>query len=160
MRGLEEAKQKATGMLARRRLTEKELYEKLIRAGFDAETASDTLLWAREYGFVDDAEYARLYISDAIHLKKYGRRRMEQALTYKGIDAFVLQDVFDELDDQEYDRLLPLVEKRLNGDFERTNIDRTVRSLASKGYAFGDIREAVREAQLRWEESRPDGAEE
>lgn len=157
MKGLEEAKKKAISILTRRALTEKELYEKLIAAGFENETASNALLWAREYGFVNDADYIRRYISDAINLKKYGRRRIEQALSFKGIDSFAIQDAFAELEDDEYERLTALVDKKLNGEFGQKNVDRVVRSLAAKGYEFGDIREAVRAAQYRWEAEHPDG---
>lgn len=160
MKELEESKQKAAGLLARRRLTEKELYEKLIHFGFSEGTVSDTLHWAREYRFVDDAEYARMYIADAVNLKKHGRRRIEQALAYKGVDAFVVQDAFAEMDDNEYERLLPLVVKKLNGNFERKNVEKAVRSFAAKGYDFGDIREAVREASLLWEAQLMNKAEE
>ena len=42
------------------------------------------------------------------------------------------------------DMLLPLVEKRLKGDFEKKNIDKCIRYFMYRGYGFSDIKKLYR----------------
>ena len=39
--------------------------------------------------------------------------------------------------------LLPLVEKRLKGDFEKKNIDKCIRYFMYRGYGFSDIKNCI-----------------
>ena len=41
------------------------------------------------------------------------------------------------------DMLLPLVEKRLKGDFEKKNIDKCIRYFIYRGYGFSDIKNCI-----------------
>jgi osmotically-inducible protein OsmY len=82
----EAVKKKAASILSRRYHTKKELADKLKRANYNEHIIADVLEWAAQYGFVDDCEYARLFITDAINIKKHGRRRIAQALSFKGIE--------------------------------------------------------------------------
>lgn len=137
------AKNKALGCLARRMHTKKELVDKLVRYGIDRDIAIEVALWAEEYGFIDDAEYARVYINECINSKKYGTRRIKQALIYKGIDANTIEDIMCEFEFDEGEALVPLVEKKLAGNFERKNIDKAVRHFIAKGYSYSDIKSAI-----------------
>ncbi len=144
MLDFEAAKKKAALLLARRRLTQKELTDRLMRTGCDEGIAEDVLIWANEYGLVNDREYARAYIADAVNIKKLGQRRMRHELLFKGIDASVLDDVLEEFELCESQALLPLMEKKLGGKFDRANTEKAARYFAARGYAFSDIREALR----------------
>lgn len=139
----DKAKSKALNILSLRMHTKKELFDKLLRAGFNEDTASDVCEWTCEYGFINDKEYARAYIQNSIASKKYGIKRIKQALLYKGIDAYTIEDVIYEFDFCEKDALIPLVEKKLDGNFERKNIDKTIRHFIAKGYQFSDIKNAI-----------------
>ena len=44
---------------------------------------------------------------------------------------------------KEEDMLLPLVEKRLKGDFEKKNIDKCIRYFMYRGYGFSDIKNCI-----------------
>ena len=48
-----------------------------------------------------------------------------------------------ELSDEEEDQLLPLMERKLGGNFDKKNIDRAIRYFAYRGYDFGDIKSAI-----------------
>ncbi|MBE7026993.1 MAG: regulatory protein RecX [Ruminococcaceae bacterium] len=139
----DKAKNKALNILSRRMHTKKELFDKLLRQGFLEGTASDVCEWACEYGFINDKEYARAYIQNCIVSKKYGIKRIKQALLYKGVDAYTIEDVIYEFDFCEKDTLISLAEKKLNGNFEHKNIDKTIRHFIAKGYEFSDIKGAI-----------------
>ncbi len=67
-----------------RMLSKKELQDKLLRKGADAEEASGIASWLEEVGAVDEAAYAAVLVRHyaAAH---YGRRRVEQELQRRGI---------------------------------------------------------------------------
>lgn len=139
----EGAKNKAMNLLSYRMHTKKELTDKLLRSGIDEQFAFEAADWAQEYGFINDEEYARTFISDCINIKKYGIRRIKQALLFKGIDAYTIEDVLSEFEFDESEALVSLVKKKLGGNFERKNIDKTVRHFAGKGYSFSDIKSGI-----------------
>ena len=117
------AKQKAGQICVRRRKTKKELEDKLSALGFDEQVCAAIGEWAQEYYFIDDAAYARDYIESA--KGKYGKRRMVQALRFKGVAPEVIEDALAEFafDDVRED-LCVQVQKRLGGQTDRKAIDR------------------------------------
>lgn len=149
----ETAKEKALRLLERRRHTKKELSDKLLRAGFSSEIISDVCTWAIEYGFLDDAEYARAFISDSIRYKNYGKRRIRQALLFKGIDSFIVDDALEGFDFQEEEKLAQLVGKKLGSVYDRKTVERVIRHFAAKGYAFDAIKSAI----AAYQEEHPSG---
>ena len=88
----EKAKEKALGFISRRRLSKKELSDKLAKSGVSDKTAEEVVLWAEEYGFLNDFEYAKSYISDALNIKKHGLKKIRFDLKNKGIDDFTIDD--------------------------------------------------------------------
>ncbi len=155
----DKAKNKTLNILSRRMHTEKELCDKLLRAGFDEQVSNAVCEWAKEYGFLNDKEYARTYILSNISSKKYGIRRIKQALLYKGIDQFVIEDIICEFDFSESDWLEELVCKKLGGDFDRKNIEKTIRHFIIKGYEFSDIKNAISAIKEDFEFGKDDDGE-
>jgi len=136
------AKKKTAEITARGRKTEKELKDKLRQYGFCPDVCDAAAQWACEYYFIDDAEYARVYVQTAS--KKYGRRRIEQALRFKGVASEYIEDAFAEFDFEDVREKLEVeVEKRLGGNFERKNVDKVVRHFLARGYAYEQIRSAL-----------------
>ena len=133
----DEAKDKALRLLEFRSHSERELSDKLKRAGAKEEDIDEILEFCRNYGFLDDRKYAIAKAKDLKNLKKYGKRRIKSELYSKGIDAVSY------LDEDEEDMLLPLVEKRLKGDFEKKNIDKCIRYFMYRGYGFSDIKNCI-----------------
>ena len=127
----DEAKDKALRLLEFRSHSERELSDKLKRAGAKEEDIDEILEFCRNYGFLDDRKYAIAKAKDLKNLKKYGKRRIKSELYSKGIDAEYVEEAVSYLDEDEEDMLLPLVEKRLKGDFEKKNIDKCIRYFSS-----------------------------
>lgn len=139
-----EAKEKALRLLEFRSHSEKELSDKLKRAGAKNEDIEEILDFCRNYGFVNDNSYAKRKAKDLQHLKKYGRRRIEQELYAKGISSQNIAQAIAELDfDDTEDTLYPLVEKKLKGDFEKKSIDRCIRYFIYRGYEISDIKSCI-----------------
>lgn len=139
----EETKEKALRLLEFRAHSEFELKEKLIRAGSSEEDIERILEFCREYGFVNDEQYAKRKAKDLQKLKKYGRQRIISELKHKGIASDLIDLALCETDDNEEDILYPLVVKKLGGNFERKSIDKCIRYFAYRGYSFGDIKTCI-----------------
>ena len=138
-----QAKEKALRLLEFRSHSEKELRDKLLRAGAKAEDLPEIFDFLREYSFINDAEYAKKLARDLQNLNKYGIRRIRDELKSRGIQGEDLENAMLELSDEEEDQLLPLMERKLSGNFDKKNIDRAIRYFAYRGYGFDDIKSAI-----------------
>lgn len=138
-----QAKEKALRLLEFRAHSEKELCDKLRRAGAKSEDLPEIIDFLRNYGFLNDGEYAKRLARDLQNVKKYGRRRIAQELKTRGINGEILDDALAELKEDEDETLLPLVQKKLGGNFERKNIDKAVRYFMYRGYGYDDIKRCI-----------------
>ena len=97
--------------------------------------------------YVDDDRYARAFVKDKIRYNKWGRRKVQQALWQKHIDADVQQRVLDEIDEKEYlDILRPLLKQkrksiRATSDYELNQ--KLARFALSRGFTFDLIRQCL-----------------
>lgn len=135
-----EAKEKALRLLEFRAHSEKELADKLKRAGAKEEDIWEIMDFLREYELVNDLEYARRLSADLKNLKKLGRRRIKDELWNKGIKSEDIEIVLSELSEDDPEDLLPLVEKKLGGNLDKKNTDRAIRYFLYRGYSFEDIK--------------------
>ena len=97
--------------------------------------------------YVDDTRYARAFVKDKIRYNKWGRRKVQQALWLKHIDSDIQQTVLDEIDDDEYLKVLkPLLKQKSKGikaesDYERNQ--KLVRFALGRGFTFDIIRQCL-----------------
>ena len=139
----DETKEKALRLLEFRSHSEKELSDKLKRAGATDENIEKVLIFCREYGFVNDELYAKRKAQDLQNLKKFGIHRIRAELKQKGIAPDLIELAAEELDCDEEDILYPLVVNKLNNNFEKKNIDKCIRYFIYRGYNFADIKACI-----------------
>ena len=126
---------------------QQEMRDKMRRWELD-ETAQnriiDRLIKER---YVDDERYARAFVKDKIRYNKWGRRKVQQGLWQKHIDADIQQRVLDEIDEKEYlDILRPLLKQkrksiRAASDYELNQ--KLARFALSRGFTFDIIRQCL-----------------
>lgn len=137
-------REKALRLLEYRAHSEKELTDKLRRAGAVSDDIEKVLLFCREYNFINDEDYAKKKAKDLQNLKKYGKRRIYQELKQKGIAEEYIESALSELMEiDETDILNPIVKKKLNGNFEKKNIDKCIRYFMYRGYDLSDIKRSI-----------------
>ena len=138
----EQAKDKALRLLTFRAHSQKELSDKLLRAGAQAEDIEKILSFCREYKFVDDRQYAIRKARDLLHLKKFGKRRIISELYAKGISPDLIDEAVSELEFDQ-DELLGLVRRKLSGNFEQKSVDRCIRYFLYRGYDIYEIKRQI-----------------
>ena len=126
---------------------QQEMRDKMRRWELD-ETAQNRII-ARlvKERYIDDERYARAFIKDKIRYNKWGRRKVQQALWLKHIDADIQQRVLDEIDEKEYlDVLRPLLKQKrksikAESDYELNQ--KLVRFALGRGFGFDIIRQCL-----------------
>lgn len=97
--------------------------------------------------YVDDERYARAFVKDKIRYNKWGRRKVQQALWKKRIDADIQQRVLDGIDEKEYvDILRPLLKQKrkatkAENDYELNQ--KLLRFALGRGFGFDIIRQCL-----------------
>lgn len=135
-----------------------ELADKLKGKDVPDEVAEQLLDRFEEVGLVDDAAFARTWVSQRQTGKGLAKRALAQELRRKGVDDETVRDALDELDpDAEEEAARLLVRKKLRSLTrvdDQTAARRLVGMLARKGYGSGlafsvvksEMAEAGREA--------------
>lgn len=140
------AKKKAMSLLLDMDRTEKDLRDKLRRAGFSEENADQAVAYVKSYGYINDERYAQHFIE--VNRGRKSARRMKFDLANKGIpgdmieNAFIAAGEFDEM--PEIRRLLEKKARTLDPDDPRRR-EKISAFLARRGYKTSDIIRALDE---------------
>lgn len=97
--------------------------------------------------YVDDERFARAFVKDKVRYNKWGRRKVEQALWAKHIDEAIRRQVLDDVDDEEYLRILrPLLQQKrkstkATNDYEMNG--KLIKFAISRGFTMDIIRQCI-----------------
>lgn len=127
--------------------TEKEVRDYLKRKEMEAGVIDQILQKLSYYNYVNDAQYARAYLTDHLNFGGKSLKLLEYQLGQKGIGRDTVQSVLSEEDYQkEEENLEHLVRSLLEknqGLEKRKRNDKIMRSLAAKGYQYGQVRPLI-----------------
>jgi len=124
-----------------------EMLEKMRRWQLDEDAQARIMARLTSERYVDDERFARAFVNDKVRYNKWGRRKVEQALWQKHIDADVSQRVLDAVDDAEYVGVLRALLKqkarsiKAADDYERRQ--KLVRFALGRGFTFDIIRQCI-----------------
>ena len=135
--------------LAVRPRTRAELAKALARRGISDDVITEVLDRYDEVGLIDDAAFARAWVSSRHHGRGLAKRALANELRQRGVDADVTNDALETLDeDAEATTARALVDRKLRtatGPPEAV-FRRLVGMLARKGYPAGVAIRAVKDA--------------
>ena len=126
---------------------EQEMRDKMRRWELDETVQNRIINRLIKERYVDDERYARAFVKDKIRYNKWGRRKVQQALWKKRIDADIQQRVLDEIEEKEYlDILRPLLKQKrksikAGSDYELNQ--KLVRFALGRGFGFDIIRQCL-----------------
>jgi regulatory protein len=135
--------------LAVRPRTRAELATALTRKGISAETASEVLDRYDEVGMIDDAAFARAWVTSRHQGRGLARRALANELRQRGVDAETATEALGELDEStEAETARALVDRKLRTATGAPDavFRRLVGMLARKGYPPGVAIRAVKDA--------------
>lgn len=100
-----------------RNKTKQQLVDYLYKNKIQREIIDLVLPILEEKKYLNDEDYARRYLNDALSIKKYGKIKTRYMLLSKGIDKKIIEKVMENYDyEQEYMNALELIEKRISKD--------------------------------------------
>lgn len=151
---LSKCKEIALNTVERSYKTEKEMRDKLFLKDFDEDTVEKTIEFLKEYKFIDDSKFVKMYVKD--HIKNQGQNKIKYTLMQKGIDKTLIDEALEEIDrDDELNCAFTLCEKkylsiakREDDDFKIKN--KVIRYLLGRGYNYDIAKECIREVYLKY----------
>jgi regulatory protein len=142
-----EAFQKLSALCARGEHCQHDMLEKMRQWGMDEEEQARVMQRLVAGRFVDDERYARAFIHDKIEYNQWGRRKVEQALWQKHIDAGLSKSLLDEVDDDTYVGILkPLLRQKQRTVTGRSDYERSMKLIkwaVGRGFTMDIIRQCL-----------------
>lgn len=147
---LERVQDDALKLLAYRPRSRAELQARLVRKGYSEETIKQVLTRLERAGWVDDAQFAALWVRQRARRKKLGRDRLRWELHHKGIDretaeAAVAAEVNDDSELVQARLVAAQARSQLIGIEPRKAARRLAGRLARRGFRSDLIWRVVRE---------------
>lgn len=131
----------------KRRHTKKELIDKLVKREYELSVAKEVADYLEEAKYIDDTDYARRFILDAVRIKKRGLIRIKTDLLIKGINKLIIDEVINDLEIDTDSVLADLIEsKSFNMDLnDEKQLNKLFGFLLRRGFKYSDINDAVAE---------------
>ena len=134
------ALESALNYLSRRVHSEKELSQKLAGKKYPVNAISFALSKCKEYGYLNDYEFAKAFIHDKQIFRKDGAQKIKSALFSKGVSKEIMNELFSEMDnEEELERATELCKRKmssLQSLQKNKQYERLVRYLVSKGFSY------------------------
>ena len=144
------ARDRCIEMLSRRRMSRKELVDKLIRKGESEETAEYCADWLEEHGFIDDEAYAAA-VARHYSNKAYGAGRVRSELHRRGVERELWDEAVENMPPAD-DKLDKLIASKLKDPEDKDQLRKVSASLYRRGYSWDEIRSALRRFNARTED--------
>lgn len=139
------AKSRALWYLDRLDYTEKALYTKLLRAGFDKRASAAVLARLVELGLVDDRRYA-LRFAEKCAENNISERESFHKMLEKGVPYDLAKEVLEQLETDELSQIKALVEKKYAYKLTLPDGGKKVFSaLARRGFSYSAVRQVLSE---------------
>lgn len=121
-----------------RNKTKQQLVDYLYKNKIQRDIIDLVLPILEEKNYLNDEDYARRYLSDALNIKKYGKIKTRYMLMSKGIDKKIIEKVMEDYDyELEYMNALELIEKRISKDETDPKIINSAKNyLQGRGFEF------------------------
>ncbi len=143
----------ALHFLAARKRSEKEIVTKMRQNEYGDEEIEETLIKLREFGYIDDRDFAQSLINDQRSFKKAGKRVLVQELRAKGVGSELIEEMIslNATDESEFDNALALANRKLenlSGEDQRSIKNKLYQFLLRKGYSSNIIARVLRQLAL------------
>ncbi len=138
------AKSRALWYLDRGDHTEKALYGKLIKAGFDKRASAAVIARLAELGVVNDRRFAENF-AERCRESNISRRETMRKLLEKGVPYELAKELLNETEIDEEAQIRALIQKKYAGRLaEEKGPERVYAALIRRGFSFGAVRSVLK----------------
>ena len=131
----------ALNLLSKSVKTEKEIITKLKKRGYVSEIIDNVIFKLKDYGYVNDEEFAEKYINS--YSKNKGKRLLKSELKLKGVSDAIIEDKFLSVEN-ELETAIKIAEKYVkNKPVDIKTKQKCYKYLLSKGFSYDDSKTAV-----------------
>lgn len=137
---LAKCKETALKIIERSYKTEKEMQKRLMEKGFDSDNINIVISFLKEYNFINDNNYTKMYVKDKI--TSQGKQKIKYSLIRKGISSDIIDNVIEEIRvDDEKEVAFELAKKKykslLRSEKDRYKLwNKLCRYLVGRGYDY------------------------
>jgi regulatory protein len=144
--------QRAFRYLGRRQHSTSELRLKLKQKGYETELIQEVLDDLKKKNYLDDTEFAEMFVQEKIKLKLWGEQKLRSELIKRGIKSEIFSDVLRNVisDEDQLNNALIIASKKYE-TLKNRNLDKEVINkklitfLNSRGYNFDVIKKVCYE---------------
>jgi len=121
-----------------------QLEKKIISLGYPDALAKETVNWAKEYGFVDDVRFSRLFVRS----RTMGKARLRVELISRGVEETAVEQFLSGFSEQrEFPETVAAVKKKYAGITDREKAFRRAAGwLQRRGFSAEFIHRVLQEA--------------
>lgn len=128
---------KAIDYISKSIKTKRQVKEYLIRKGYDEQIVWSCIDKLKEYGYIDDSEYSKRYISSCS--KNQGKRLVEYKLMAKGVKKEDIENAYNDVEIDSKENAKVVAEKYLkNKEITKENIAKAYRYLIGRGFSYDE----------------------
>ncbi len=122
--------------------TKRQVKDYLIKKGFSEDISWQAIDKLKEYGYIDDIDYARRFIE--YNSKKQGIKLLQYKLMQKGIKKEDIEKACSDIDVPFKENATLIAQKYMkNKEKTRENIAKAYRYLVGKGFSYDEIEYAL-----------------
>ncbi len=146
---LSKCKETALRIIERSYKTESEMINKLAEKGYDSKSIEIVISFLKEYNFINDKSYTKMYIKDRI--SNQGKQKIKYSLIRKGISAEIIDEFINDIEfDNEKAVAIEMAKKKykLISKTEKDKFklwNKLCRYLVGRGYNYSISKEVVNE---------------
>lgn len=127
--------------------THKEVDEKLQTIGMIPMVCEIIILYLLQNNFLNEERYAKSFVSGKFNINKWGRIKIKQALTQKGVSSANIKIGLTEIDDEAYKNTIQSLISKYQLTNKETNLykrkQKLFKYLQQKGYETSVILECL-----------------
>lgn len=143
---LEKARQKAVDFIGYKPRSEREVRQRLTRAGVDEASMAQVVANLRNAGLLDDASFSKEWVESKLRSSPGSRRKLEWELRQKGVAQGVIDQTLQAADVDDVQTALDMARRRLPrlaGQDAFTQKRKLSDYLARNGFDYSTISEVV-----------------
>ena len=123
--------------------TKKQVEDKLKNYNYDKAVIETAIKKVEEYGYIDDLDYAKRYVSTYKNQK--GKLLLKCELIKKGVSQDIIESALNDLESQTYE-VKRIAEKYLKGkQIDIKILQKCYKYLLSKGFSYDEVGEVISE---------------